>query len=52
MSLLTTFVSAGVASLTIKTDKDAIQSLLKIIDDSPIELDEYDQAVVNFIKNR
>lgn len=52
MSLLTTLVSSVVATATIKTDKDAIHALLKIIDDSNIELDEYDKTVVNIIKAR
>lgn len=52
MSILTTLVSSAVAELTIKTDKDAIDALIKIIDESDIKLDEYDKNVVDFIKRR
>lgn len=52
MSLFDTLIATVASSLTIETDKDAIQTLLKIIEKNNIELDEYDQAVVDFIKSR
>lgn len=52
MSLLSSLIATVGASLTIETDKDAIQTLLKIIDKNNIELDEYDQAIVDFIRYR
>lgn len=52
MSLLNTLVNSVVATATIKTDKDAIQALLKIIDENNIELDEYDKTVVTHIRYR
>jgi hypothetical protein len=52
MSLFQEFISDIAIALTIRTDKDAIKALLKIIDESNIQLDEHDKAVVELIKWR
>lgn len=52
MSILETIVNSTAAALIVRSDKDAVRALLKIIEDSGIELDSTDQAIVDACKAR
>jgi hypothetical protein len=50
MSILATFINTAAAGLVIRNDKDAINVLIGIIENSDPELSDMDKAFVAYIK--